>query len=123
MDPNTAGWVLIAALALPLVGAALMLLLPKDDEQRIMRFAVLVTGVSFALVTAMTARVRLQPLRRAAVRHERRLDRRDQRALPPRDRRHLAAAVLPELPAAVPQRDLHDEAPAGAGQAQGLPRP
>lgn len=54
MDPNTAGWVLIAALALPLVGAALMLLLPKDDEVRIKRFAVLVTGVSFALVTAMT---------------------------------------------------------------------
>jgi NADH-quinone oxidoreductase subunit M len=54
MDPNTAGWVLIAALALPLVGAALMLLLPKDDEARIKRFAVLVTGVSFALVTAMT---------------------------------------------------------------------
>ena len=55
MDPNTAGWVLVAALALPLVGAALMLLLPKDDERRIMRFAVLVTGVSFALVAAMTA--------------------------------------------------------------------
>ena len=54
MDPNTAGWVLIAALALPLVGAALMLLLPNDDEERIKRFAVLVTGVSFALVTAMT---------------------------------------------------------------------
>jgi NADH-quinone oxidoreductase subunit M len=54
MDPNTSGWVLIAALALPLVGAALMLLLPKDDEARIKRFAVLVTGVSFALVTAMT---------------------------------------------------------------------
>ncbi len=53
MDPNTAGWVLIAALALPLVGAALMLLLPKEDETRIKRFAVLVTGASFALVTAL----------------------------------------------------------------------
>jgi NADH-quinone oxidoreductase subunit M len=54
MDPNTAGWVLIAALALPLAGAALMLLLPKDDERRIKRFAVVVTGLAFALVTAMT---------------------------------------------------------------------
>jgi NADH-quinone oxidoreductase subunit M len=55
MDPNTAGWALIAALALPLVGAAMMLFIPSSADRTIRRFAVVVTGVSFALVAAITA--------------------------------------------------------------------
>jgi NADH-quinone oxidoreductase subunit M len=55
MDPNTAGWALIAALALPLVGAALMLFIPSSADRTIRRFAVVVTGVAFALVTVLTA--------------------------------------------------------------------
>jgi len=54
MDPNTAGWVLSTALALPLVGAALMLFIPSEADRTIRRFAVVVTGVAFAFVTALT---------------------------------------------------------------------
>jgi hypothetical protein len=54
MDPNTAGWVLIAALALPLGRRGADAAPAEGRRARIMRFAVLVTGVSFALVTAMT---------------------------------------------------------------------
>jgi NADH-quinone oxidoreductase subunit M len=55
MDPNTAGWALVAALALPLLGAAMMLLIPSSADRTIRRFAVVVTGVAFALVVAITA--------------------------------------------------------------------
>jgi NADH-quinone oxidoreductase subunit M len=55
MDPNTAGWALITALALPLVGAALMLFIPSSADRTIRRFAVVVTGVAFAFVTVLTA--------------------------------------------------------------------
>jgi NADH-quinone oxidoreductase subunit M len=55
MDPNTAGWALITALALPLVGAALMLFIPSSADRTTRRFAVVVTGVAFAFVTVLTA--------------------------------------------------------------------
>ncbi len=55
MDPNTAGWALVAALLLPVAGAVAMLLIPAEADRTIRRFAVVVTGAAFALVTALTA--------------------------------------------------------------------
>jgi NADH-quinone oxidoreductase subunit M len=55
MDPNTAGWALAVALFLPLVGGGALALMPAALDQQIRRAAVLITGVSFALVIAITA--------------------------------------------------------------------
>jgi NADH-quinone oxidoreductase subunit M len=55
MDPNTAGWALVVALFLPLVGAAVLSLMPASMDQQIRRAAVAITGVAFALVALLTA--------------------------------------------------------------------
>ncbi|MCC5948777.1 MAG: NADH-quinone oxidoreductase subunit M [Nitriliruptoraceae bacterium] len=55
MDPNTAGWALVVALFLPLVGAGLLSLMPAAMDQQIRRAAVVITTVAFALVAVITA--------------------------------------------------------------------
>jgi NADH-quinone oxidoreductase subunit M len=55
MDPNTAGWALVVALFLPLVGAGALALMPARLDRQIRQAAVVITGVSFALVVAITA--------------------------------------------------------------------
>ena len=55
MDPNTAGWALVVALFLPLAGAVLLSLMPSHRDREIRRTAVVITGVAFALVVALTA--------------------------------------------------------------------
>ena len=55
MDPNTAGWALVVALFLPLVGAGLLALMPASMDRQIRLAAVGITGVAFALVVAITA--------------------------------------------------------------------
>ena len=55
MDPQTAGWALIIALFLPLVGAGLLALMPARLDREIRWAAVGITGVAFALVVAITA--------------------------------------------------------------------
>ncbi len=55
MDPNTAGWALVVALFLPLVGAGLLVLMPASKDAQIRRAAVAITAVSFAVVAAVTA--------------------------------------------------------------------
>src|SRR5690606_28799411 len=46
---------LVVALFLPLVGAGVLALMPSAKDRAIRRTAVVITGVSFALVTAITA--------------------------------------------------------------------
>ncbi len=53
MDPNTAGWALVVALFLPLVGAGLLSLMPAAMDQQIRRAAVVITSVAFALVAVI----------------------------------------------------------------------
>ena len=55
MDPQTAGWALVVALFLPLVGAGLLALIPARLDRQIRRAAVAITGVAFALVAVITA--------------------------------------------------------------------
>ncbi|MEX0591899.1 MAG: NADH-quinone oxidoreductase subunit M [Nitriliruptoraceae bacterium] len=55
MDPNTASWALVVALFLPLAGAGVLTAMPAAKDQLIRRTAVVITGVSFALVAAITA--------------------------------------------------------------------
>jgi len=55
MDPNTASWALVVALFLPLAGAGVLTVMPAAKDQLIRRTAVVITGVSFALVAAITA--------------------------------------------------------------------
>jgi NADH-quinone oxidoreductase subunit M len=55
MDPNTAGWALVVALFLPLVGAGALALLPAEADRLTRRAAVVITGVAFALVAVITA--------------------------------------------------------------------
>ena len=55
MDPQTAGWALVVALFLPLVGAALLALIPSRLDQQIRQAGVVITGAAFALVLAITA--------------------------------------------------------------------
>jgi NADH-quinone oxidoreductase subunit M len=55
MDPNTAGWALVVALFLPLVGAGALAMIPSSMDRQIRRAAVVITGVAFALVVAITA--------------------------------------------------------------------
>lgn len=55
MDPNTAGWALVVALFLPLVGAVALALMPAAMDQQIRRAAVAITGVAFVLVVVITA--------------------------------------------------------------------
>lgn len=55
MDPNTAGWALVVALFLPLVGAGALALIPASLDRVIRRTAVAITAVAFALVVAITA--------------------------------------------------------------------
>ena len=55
MDPNTAGWALVVALFLPLVGAGALALIPASLDRVIRRAAVAITAVAFALVVAITA--------------------------------------------------------------------
>jgi NADH-quinone oxidoreductase subunit M len=55
MDPQTAGWALVVALFLPLVGAGLLTLIPARLDQQIRQATVVITGVAFALVAAITA--------------------------------------------------------------------
>jgi NADH-quinone oxidoreductase subunit M len=54
MDPMTAGWALVLALFLPLVGAGALALMPAGNDRGVRRAAVVITGVAFALVTAIT---------------------------------------------------------------------
>jgi NADH-quinone oxidoreductase subunit M len=53
MDPNTAGWALVVALFLPLVGAGLLSLMPATMDRQIRRAAVVITSVAFALVAVI----------------------------------------------------------------------
>lgn len=55
MDPNTAGWALVVALFLPLVGAGLLMLMPASMDRQIRRTAVVITTLGFALSVALTA--------------------------------------------------------------------
>ena len=55
MDPNTAGWALVVALFLPLVGAAALALMPSSMDRQIRRAAVVITGAALVLVIAMAA--------------------------------------------------------------------
>ncbi len=55
MDPNTAGWALVVALFLPLVGAAVLTAMPASMDRQIRRAAVVITAVAFVLVAAITA--------------------------------------------------------------------
>ncbi len=55
MDPNTAGWALVVALFLPLVGAGALTLMPSSMDREIRRAGVAITAVGFALVVAITA--------------------------------------------------------------------
>jgi NADH-quinone oxidoreductase subunit M len=54
MDPNTASWALVLALFLPLVGAGVLAVLPSAMDRMIRRAAVVITGVAFAVVAAIT---------------------------------------------------------------------
>ncbi len=53
MDPNTAGWALVVALFLPLVGAGLLSLMPATMDKQIRRLGVVITSVAFALVAVI----------------------------------------------------------------------
>jgi NADH-quinone oxidoreductase subunit M len=53
MDPNTAGWALVVALFLPLVGAGALLLIPASMDREIRRAAVVITAIAFALVSVI----------------------------------------------------------------------
>jgi NADH-quinone oxidoreductase subunit M len=55
MDPQTAGWALVVALFLPLVGAGLLALIPARLDQAIRQATVVITGVAFVLVAIITA--------------------------------------------------------------------
>jgi NADH-quinone oxidoreductase subunit M len=55
MDPMSSGWALVVALFLPLVGAGALTLLPASRDKEIRRAGVVITGVAFALVVAITA--------------------------------------------------------------------
>jgi NADH-quinone oxidoreductase subunit M len=55
MDPQTAGWALVVALFLPLVGAGLLALIPARLDQAIRQATVVITGVAFVLVALITA--------------------------------------------------------------------
>jgi NADH-quinone oxidoreductase subunit M len=55
MDPNTAGWALVVALFLPLVGAGALALMPASMDRQIRQAAVVITAVAFALVAVITA--------------------------------------------------------------------
>ncbi len=55
MDPNTGSWALVVALFLPLVAAGLIAIMPAARDQLIRRAAVVLTGIAFALVAAITA--------------------------------------------------------------------
>jgi NADH-quinone oxidoreductase subunit M len=55
MDPQTAGWALVVALFLPLVGAGALALIPSRLDQLIRQATVVITGVSFALVAVIAA--------------------------------------------------------------------
>jgi NADH-quinone oxidoreductase subunit M len=53
MDPNTAGWALVVALFLPLVGAGLLSLMPATMDRQIRQAGVVITSVAFALVAVI----------------------------------------------------------------------
>jgi len=55
MFPTTAGWALTIAVFLPVLGAAVLAVMPSDKDQLIRRTGVVLTGVSFLWVVAMTA--------------------------------------------------------------------
>jgi NADH-quinone oxidoreductase subunit M len=55
MDPNTASWALVTALLLPLIGAGVLAIMPSAMDRMIRRAAVVITGVAFAVVIAITA--------------------------------------------------------------------
>jgi NADH-quinone oxidoreductase subunit M len=55
MDPQTAGWALVVALFLPLVGAGALALIPSRLDPLIRQAAVVITGVSFVLVAVIAA--------------------------------------------------------------------
>jgi NADH-quinone oxidoreductase subunit M len=52
---NEQGWLLSVALFLPLVGAALLTLMPAHADALVKRAAVVLTGISFAAVVVITA--------------------------------------------------------------------
>ncbi|MTV24368.1 NADH-quinone oxidoreductase subunit M [Nitriliruptoraceae bacterium ZYF776] len=55
MNPDTAGWALVVALFLPLVGAGVLALMPSRLDREIRRVGVVITAVAFALVAWITA--------------------------------------------------------------------
>jgi NADH-quinone oxidoreductase subunit M len=55
MDPNTAGWALVVALFLPLVGAGLLALMPASMDRRSAGRRRSSPVSAFALVAAITA--------------------------------------------------------------------
>ena len=55
MDPKTAGWALSVAVFLPLIGAALLTMMPARLDREIRYAAVGISGLAFALVAVITA--------------------------------------------------------------------
>ena len=123
MISTDAGWALTIAVFLPAVGAAILAMMPSANDRLVRWTGVGLTGLTFVWTAVLAISFDYGNAGQAAVRDDRAVDRRDLRALPHRDRRHLHAAVLPDLAADVPVRDLHAQAPAQARQAQGLPGP
>jgi NADH-quinone oxidoreductase subunit M len=55
VDPMTAGWALTVAVFLPIVGAGVLAMFPKERETEVKRAAVGITGLGLALVTWIVA--------------------------------------------------------------------
>jgi NADH-quinone oxidoreductase subunit M len=55
MDPQTAGWALIVAVFLPLVGAGVLVMMPSRLDRQIRMAAVAITGLTLAVTVAITA--------------------------------------------------------------------
>ena len=107
---------------LPIAGALVILLVPKDRDRMVRGLGILFTGAALVLSIAIAIGFDYGT-RRAAVRARRRMDRRDRRAVPRGHRRHLDGAVRAHVPAVVPVRHLHLAVRAGARPHEGVPRP
>ncbi len=113
---NEQEWLLTVALFLPLVGAGLLVMIPAGADALIKRAAVVMTGVSFAVVAVITAGFDFRDA--GTLQYETTVTWIDAIGA----RFHLGIDGI-SMPLFFLTPDLHHQAHAGARQAEGLPRP
>ncbi len=86
-------WALSLAVFLPAVGAVIVMLIPRAQEELIKWVTLLTTLATFGVVVGILADFDYDRAHDLQFADQQRLDRRHQQPLPPRRRRHLAAAA------------------------------